>query len=63
MLKRKEEWVVYAKSTKKQLFFYEDRVLDLTKFMNTHPGGKKALSNYLLKDITDTVFAVYPHKR
>jgi hypothetical protein len=31
--------------------------------MNLHPGGKKALSNYVFKDITDIIFTVYPHKK
>jgi cytochrome b involved in lipid metabolism len=63
MIKRKEQWIAYAKPLKKCLFFYEDKVLDLTRFMTEHPGGKKALDNYVYKDITDTVFTVYPHKR
>lgn len=28
-----------------------------------HPGGKKALENYIFKDITDILFRVYPHKK
>ena len=63
MTKRKQQWIVYGRQTQKQLFFYEDRVLDLTHFMNEHPGGKKALVNYVYKDITDILFNVYPHKK
>ena len=63
MIKSKEQWISNAKILKKHFFFYEDKVLDLTRFMNEHPGGKKALANYVFKDITDTVFTVYPHKR
>ena len=63
MIKRKEHWISYAKPIKKQLFFYEDKVLDLTNFMNEHPGGRKALTNYVYKDITDIIFSVYPHKK
>jgi len=37
-------------------------VVDLTDFVNKHPGGKKAISNYFYKDITDILFSVYPHK-
>ena len=59
----KETWVREAKEQKKSIFFFQDRVLDLTKFQNIHPGGKKALSNYIYKDISDTVFSVYPHSK
>jgi len=38
-------------------------VLDLTNFMDLHPGGKKALINYINKDITNIIFTVYPHTR
>jgi hypothetical protein len=31
--------------------------------MNEHPGGKKALGNYVFKDVTEIIFSVYPHKR
>lgn len=37
-------------------------MLDLTDFIYEHPGGKKALSNYYYKDITDILFSVFPHK-
>ena len=63
MIKRKEQWLAYAKPQRRQLFFYEDKVLDLTTFMSMHPGGKKALTNYVFKDITDIIFSVYPHKK
>lgn len=26
-----------------------------------HPGGKKALANYVYKDITQILFNIYPH--
>jgi cytochrome b involved in lipid metabolism len=55
------EWINQSKITKRMYFFYEDRVLDLTEFMNIHPGGQKALKNYVSKDITDILFSVYPH--
>lgn len=38
-------------------------MLDLTNFITEHPGGKKALVNYVNKDITDILFKVYPHKK
>jgi cytochrome b involved in lipid metabolism len=63
MIKRKDEWIALGKQARKQIFFYEDKVLDLTHFMGEHPGGKKALTNYVYKDITDIIFSVYPHKK
>ena len=47
----------------KNLFFYEDKVLDLSNFMSIHPGGKKALTNYLNKYITNIIFTAYPHSK
>ena len=38
-------------------------MLDLTEFIPLHPGGKKALANYINKDITEILFKVYPHKK
>ena len=38
-------------------------MLDLTEFIFEHPGGKKALTNYFYKDITDILFKVFPHKK
>jgi len=31
--------------------------------MVLHPGGKKALINYINKDITHIIFTVYPHPK
>ena len=58
-----EEWTNYAKMHRRYYFFFEGKVLDLTDFTSLHPGGKKALTNYVFKDITDIIFKVYPHKR
>lgn len=63
MTKRVEDWLALTKKTNQNLFFYEDKVLDLTNFMVMHPGGRKALTNYLNKDITTIIFTVYPHKK
>jgi len=63
MTKRVDEWIALSKKSHKDIFFYQDKVLDLTNFMEIHPGGKKALTNYLNKDITNIVFTVYPHKK
>lgn len=63
MTRRVDEWIAFAKKSNKNLVFYEDKVLDLSAFMNQHPGGKKALLNYLNKDITNILFTVFPHKR
>jgi cytochrome b involved in lipid metabolism len=37
--------------------------MDVTEFIHSHPGGKKALINYIYKDVTDTLFKVYNHDR
>ena len=63
MTKRVDEWIASSKKLNKSIFFYQDKVLDLSNFMEIHPGGKKALTNYLNKDITNIIFTVYPHKR
>ena len=31
--------------------------------MNQHPGGKKAITNYQNKDITNILFTVFHHKK
>ena len=36
---------------------------NLTYFISKHPGGKKALSNYIGKDITNILFRVFPHNK
>lgn len=63
MIKRVEEWISFGKKSNKTIFFYQDKVLDLTNFMSLHPGGKQALRDYLNKDITKIIFTVYPHKK
>jgi cytochrome b involved in lipid metabolism len=63
MIKRADEWIASSKKSHKSIFFYQDKVLDLTNFMEIHPGGKKALTNYINKDITNIIFTVYPHKK
>lgn len=58
-----QEWTAYGKRYNRMIFFYEEKVLDLTEFALYHPGGKKAIANYIFKDITDIIFNVFPHKR
>ena len=31
--------------------------------MSDHPGGLKAIKNYIFKDVTNILFEVYPHKK
>lgn len=35
----------------------------MTDFQRIHPGGKKALENYIYSDVSDLLFAVFPHKK
>lgn len=35
----------------------------MSEFILRHPGGKKALANYINKDITEILFKVFPHKK
>ncbi len=58
-----EEWITYGKGRHRYIFFFEERVLDLTDFIPQHPGGKKAIINYLGKDVSSILFNVYPHNR
>jgi cytochrome b involved in lipid metabolism len=58
-----EEWVRYAKEHHRYVIFYEECVMDVTEFIHSHPGGKKALINYIYKDVTATLFKVYKHDR
>lgn len=63
MRRSAEEWIQYAKHHHKFIVFYEEKVMDITDFIQRHPGGKKALANYIYKDITDLLFNVYKHER
>jgi len=63
MIKRIDDWIAFGNKANKNIVFYEDKALDITGFMNQHPGGRKALTNYLNKDITSILFTVFPHKK
>ncbi len=63
MKKSMEEWKSWGKRKEIELYFYKGSVLDLTTFAKVHPGGKKALKNYVYKDITHLLFTIYHHKR
>ena len=43
--------------------FYGNTVLDLTKFAKTHPGSEKAVEDYKLQDVKETIFEIYPHSQ
>jgi cytochrome b involved in lipid metabolism len=58
-----EEWIQWAKQQHRYIMFHEERVIDVTEFMQAHPGGKKALISYIYKDITDILFKVYKHPK
>jgi cytochrome b involved in lipid metabolism len=58
-----DAWVAWAIRNKRSIFFYDAKVLDLTDFASVHPGGKRSLESYIYKDITQTLFKVYPHNR
>jgi cytochrome b involved in lipid metabolism len=61
--KSTEKWVIQGKQNCKSYVFYENKVLDLTDFIHSHPGGVKAIKNYVYKDITNILFEVYPHQK
>lgn len=63
MSRSTEQWAQLGRQKHRYFYFYEEKVLDLTDFIQVHPGGKKALLNYTFKDITDILFKVYPHKK
>lgn len=63
MSRSTEQWAQLGRQKHRYFYFYEEKVLDLTDFIQFHPGGKKALLNYTNKDITDILFKVYPHKK
>ena len=63
MIKTIQDWIEHGRTLHKTIFFYEDNALDLKRFIEMHPGGQKAIMNYLHKDISEIVFSVYPHKR
>jgi cytochrome b involved in lipid metabolism len=55
--------VLYAKQNRKYIVFYEEKVLDISQFIYSHPGGKKVLISYIYKDITASLFTVFKHHR
>lgn len=64
MIKRSADlWVAWGIRNKRSIFFYDNKVIDLTDFAIIHPGGRKSLENYVYKDITQTLFKVYPHNK
>lgn len=63
MKKTTDVWVAWAIRNKRLIFFYEKKVIDLTDFATIHPGGRKSLENYVYKDITQTLFKVFPHDK
>lgn len=63
MTKSADIWVAWAIRNKRSIFFFENKVLDLTEFAFSHPGGKKSLENFKYKDITSSLFKVFPHDR
>jgi cytochrome b involved in lipid metabolism len=56
-------WVAWAIRNKRSIFFYDSKVLDLSEFAYLHPGGRMMLENFKYKDITNTLFTVFPHDR
>lgn len=58
-----EQWIYQGKKNCKNYLFFENKVLELTDFMSHHPGGIKAIKNYIYKDVTNILFEVYPHQK
>lgn len=63
MQRKTVEWIAIGHRKSRLYFFYGDKVLDLTEFAFDHPGGEKALRNYVFKDVTEFIFTVYPHRK
>lgn len=59
----KSRWIVLADFNKRNIFFYDNLVLDLTDFVKIHPGSSQAILNYEKKDIKPLLFTVYPHSK
>lgn len=54
-------WTSQAKNKKKLIVFYGEEVFDLTNFASKHPAGEKAITPYLLQDVKNILFRIYPH--
>ncbi len=63
MEKRKKEWICIGQRKTKIYIFYENKVFDLTEYLIIHPGGQKAIRNYMFKDVTSSLFTFYPHNK
>ena len=53
--------MIVLKSNRRSLYFYEDKVLDLTGLTGFHHFSKKALESHIYKDITHILFNIFPH--
>jgi cytochrome b involved in lipid metabolism len=51
-----EQWIIQGKKNCKNYLFFQNKVLNLDDFMSEHPGGVKAIKNYIFKDVTNILF-------
>lgn len=58
---KRDHWDDMYHKKKKVIVYYGEDVLDLTGFVRKHPGGEKAITVYILKDIKNILFRVFPH--
>jgi cytochrome b involved in lipid metabolism len=57
-----EEWLALGRGSDRSLVFFQNKVVDLTTYIDSHPGGKRAIANHLNTDVTTSIFTVFQHK-
>ena len=45
--------VLYIENTEKTIVIIDDHYFDVTEYIDSHPGGKRILKKFHLKDATD----------
>ena len=52
----------YAKGSNLEILFLDNKVINVTDFKNTHPGGAESINKYIGKDCTELYKQVSSHK-